>query len=86
MRVFNYLLGVGALVAAGAIPQMASAEKVCKEVCNAGICRSECVETEGRRDRIEERRDDRREERRDERAPGIELRLPVPDIRVNPPH
>jgi hypothetical protein len=82
-------LAIATVTAAIAVltPQIASAERVCKEVCNAGICKQECIETEGRgdrRDRIEERR----EERREERGPGIDLRLPlpVPDIRVGPPH
>jgi hypothetical protein len=84
MRKMN-LLAIATLTAAIAAltPQIASAERVCKEVCNAGICKQECIETEGRGDRR-----DRIEERREERGPGIDLRLPlpVPDIRVGPPH
>ena len=73
------------------IPQAANADKVCKEVCSAGVCRQDCIETEGRGDRREgvreerreERREDRREERREERrGPGLELRVPGVDLEV----
>jgi hypothetical protein len=88
MRLFNHLVGVGALVAAAALSQAAYAQRVCKEVCNGPICKQECIETEGRgdrrEDRREERREERREDRREERRPGIELRLPVPEILVTP--
>jgi len=88
MRSFNYLIGIAAFVAAGALmPQMASADKVCKEVCAAGVCKQECIETEGRGERREERRDVIIErERREAPRPGIELRVPAPSIRVEPPH
>ena len=84
MRLCNYVFGVGALAVAAALSPAANAQRVCKEVCNGPICKQECIETEGRGERREERREDRREERREERRPGIELRIPVPDVRIEP--
>ena len=60
-------------------PQMASAERVCRTVCNDnGFCRERCVNrepsveirTEGRGHRQEGWREERRE------RPGVELRVP----------
>jgi hypothetical protein len=78
------------LFAAGTIATLAfglqaagAQQRVCKEVCNAGVCRSECVETQGRReDRIEERRE-RRDER--DRSPGLELRAPGVGVEIGKP-
>ena len=88
MRLSNYIVGVGALVVAGMLSPAAHAQRVCKEVCAGGVCKQECIETEGRGDRREDRREQRREERREERfeerRPGIELRVPLPEIRVEP--
>ena len=91
MRLLNALVLVAGTAAAGlTLPSAANADKVCKEVCSAGVCRQDCVETEGRGDRREgvreERREDRREERREERRgePGIELKLPIPSVRIGP--
>jgi hypothetical protein len=84
MRMFNSLAIAATVVAAIAlIPQTASAERVCRQECVGPVCQERCVESEGRGDRREERRDQRRDERREERrdrGPGIELRIPVPDI------
>jgi hypothetical protein len=86
MRMFNSLAIAATVVAATAlIPQTASADRVCRQECVGPICQERCVESEGRGDRREERRDERerREERREERrdrGPGIELRIPGPDI------
>jgi hypothetical protein len=86
MKMIYGLAAVSAL-AFTLLPQIARADRVCREQCNAGVCRQECIETEGRGDRRgdrldqrEERRDERREERRDER-PSIELRVPGIEIR-----
>lgn len=93
MRLLNTLVLVaGTAAAALTLSPTANADKVCKEVCSEGVCRQNCVETEGRGDRdgvrVEERREDRREDRREERReerrePGIELRLP--GVRIAPP-
>jgi hypothetical protein len=86
MRMFNSLAIAATVVAATAlIPQTASADRVCRQECVGPVCQERCVESEGRGDRREERRDERerREERREERrdrGPGIELRIPGPDI------
>jgi hypothetical protein len=72
-------LGTTALV-----PTTASAERVCKQVCNGPVCKEECVETTVR-ERIttegRDRRDERREERHDER-PGIELKAPGVGVEI----
>ena len=67
------------------IPQIASAERVCRQECVGPVCQERCTETAERGDRREERRPEERreqrlEERRDERRPGIELRLPGIEI------
>jgi hypothetical protein len=91
MRLFHTLIFLAATTATMAVlPQAANAQadRVCKEVCSGGVCRQDCIRTEGRGDRTEDRREERREERReDRRGPGIDLRIPVPvpDIRVGPP-
>jgi hypothetical protein len=91
MRLLKTLILVAGTAATLAfIPQAANAEKVCKEVCSAGVCRQDCIETEGRGDRREgvreerreDRREDRREERREERKPGVELRVPGVDLQL----
>jgi hypothetical protein len=78
-----------AVTAFGAlVPQMASAERVCRQECAGPVCQERCVETDGRagregRERFEERREERREERfedRRDRGPGIELRVPGIEI------
>ena len=87
MRLLKSLILVAGTAATLAfIPQAANADKVCKEVCSAGVCRQDCIETEGRGDRREgvreDRREDRREERREERKPGVELRVPGVDLQL----
>ena len=87
MRIINSF-AFAATVAAILVPQVASsAERVCKEECSRGVCREQCITTEGRGDRRDERRDEERENRREdrrERGPGLELQLPVPNIRIEP--
>lgn len=87
MRMFNSLaIAATVVVATALIPPTASADRVCRQECVGPVCQERCVESEGRGDRREERRDERderREERREERrdrGPGIELRIPGPDI------
>jgi hypothetical protein len=87
MRMFSSLaISATVVAAASLISQTASAERVCRQECVGPVCQERCVESEGRGDRREERRDEkgeRREERREERrdrGPGIELRIPGPDI------
>jgi hypothetical protein len=87
MRMFSSLAIAATVVAAASlISQTASADRVCRQECVGPVCQERCVESEGRGDRREERRDqrdERREERREERrdrGPGIELRIPGPDI------
>jgi hypothetical protein len=85
MRVINGLAAAATLAGIFLLPQLASADTVCKEECRAGVCRQVCVETEGRADRREDRREERREERRDDRrdrAPGIELRVPGVEVEI----
>ena len=93
MRMLKSLIFVaGTAASLSFIPHAANAaERVCKEVCSAGVCRQDCIETEGRGDRREgvreerreERREDRREERREERrGPGLELRVPGVDLEI----
>jgi hypothetical protein len=92
MRIFHGLAVAGFAATVTIAATMAvnaqgrNGDRVCKEVCSAGVCRQECIQTEGRGDRDRDRRDRPREERRD-REPGVELRVPVPvpDIRVGPP-
>jgi hypothetical protein len=87
MRMFSSLaISATVVAAASLISQTASADRVCRQECVGPVCQERCVESEGRGDRREERRDqrdERREERREERrdrGPGIELRIPGPDI------
>ena len=90
MRMLTSLaFAAAAVVSVAFVPQTASADKVCHEECARGVCRQECVETEGRgrEDRAEhreDRREGRGEERREERreGPGVELRLPGVGIEV----
>jgi hypothetical protein len=90
MRIFHSLAVAGfaatVTIASTMVVNAQERDRVCREVCSGGVCRQECIQTEGRGDR--ERREERRElreERRERREPGIELRVPVPDIRVTPP-
>ena len=89
MRMIYSLAAATTLAFATLLPQVASAERACREECSNGVCRQECVETERRgerrEERSEERREDRREDRREERReerPGVELRLPGVGIEV----
>jgi len=86
MRIFHSLVVAGFAATMTIASTMAvnaqRGDRVCKEVCSAGVCKQECIETEGRGDR--ERREERRELREERREPGVELRvpLPVPEIKV----
>jgi hypothetical protein len=83
-------LAVAATVAAiaASIPQTGNAaERVCRQECVGPVCEQRCVETDGRGERLQERRDERLEERREERqedrrdrGPAIELRVPGIEI------
>ena len=90
MRILH-ILAVASLAAAATIAVATTVnaqgrDRECREVCSGGVCRQECIQTEGRGDR--DRREDRRElrEERREREPGVELRvpLPVPQLRIEP--
>jgi hypothetical protein len=86
MRTINTLaVAAAALATAALIPQAASADRVCRERCVAGVCNERCIETEGRADRRWEGREERREERfemRRERRPGVEFRAPGVEVEV----
>jgi len=86
MRPINRLAAAATVAAATLLPQLASADTVCKQECRQNVCREVCVETTGRADRREdriERREERREDRRDERrGPGLELRVPGVDVEI----
>jgi hypothetical protein len=82
--IFNTLAGAAAVMATVALSSPpASAERVCRQECSAGVCKEQCVETTDRdRDRvITEGRGDRREERRDEK-PGVELKVPGVGVEI----
>jgi hypothetical protein len=72
------LLGTAAavLTAATAFAGPASAERVCRQICDAGFCRTQCsnVNTYGDRDYNRDRYRDR--DYYGDRRPGVELRVP----------
>ena len=74
-----------ALAAVTIMPQLASAERVCRKVCDNGFCRERCVDrgpsveirTEGRGHRHEGWREERHE-----RRPGVEFRAPGVGVEI----
>ena len=87
MRIINRFAAAATVAAATLLPQLVSADTVCRKECTENVCREVCVEVEGRSDRREQRqelREERRDERRDERRrePGIELRVPGVQLEI----
>jgi hypothetical protein len=70
------LMGTAAavLTAVTLVAAPANAERVCRQVCDGGVCKSRCVE---RGDRLF------MQERDIHRRPGVELRRPGVDIDVH---
>lgn len=67
------LVGVVAAVGMLALTQTASAERVCRSVCDGGACAQKCVEHE---DRVIIDRD------RGPPPPGVELRAPGVGVEI----
>lgn len=84
--IFTSLTGAAAMMATSALLSLpASAERVCRQECAAGVCKEQCVETtERERDRvIIEGRGERREEKREEKhEPGVELKAPGVGVEI----
>jgi hypothetical protein len=84
--IFMSLAGAAAVMATSALLSLtASAERVCRQECAAGVCKEQCVETtERERERvIIEDRGERREEKREEkREPGVELKAPGVGVEI----
>ena len=86
MRMFTTIaIAATALASVAIVPQTASADQVCKEVCRSGTCVKRCTEVRGHDVDIRaERRDGPRREWREERheRPGVELHAPGIGIEV----
>jgi len=86
MRLITLTAALAATVAL--LPQMASADRICKQECVGPVCSEKCAETEGRGDRregveIREGRENLRGERFErERRPGVELRVPGVEVEI----
>jgi hypothetical protein len=84
------LFTVSALALSAWAAQPADAARVCKEVCDHGVCNKSCVREEPVRRGYRERdevigrgyRDREIIERRHERRPGFEVDTPVGDVRI----
>jgi hypothetical protein len=67
------LVGMAAAALWFVFSQAADAERICKDVCNNGICVSRCVNN---------RNGDEMTIREHDRGPGVELRAPGNDVDV----
>jgi|HubBroStandDraft_6_1064221.scaffolds.fasta_scaffold570145_2 hypothetical protein len=68
------LVGMAAAALWFVFSQAADAERICKDVCNNGICVSRCVNN---------RNGDEMIIREHNREPGVELRAPGADVDVD---
>jgi hypothetical protein len=68
------LVGMAAAALWFVFSQAADAERICKDVCNNGICVSRCVNN---------RNGDEMIIREHNRGPGVELRAPGADVDVD---